>query len=73
MDNLKKILDKLNLYADDIGCMKDGKLGGHNIEAKLNIVDENDESYELIGINMGCLGGCGCPSDIELVIRKVEE
>lgn len=70
--NLKSFVDIINKYADDIGCMKDGNIGSHNIVASLNIEDDNDNYYELIDINIEYLGGCGCPSDITLKIRLEE-
>lgn len=70
--NLKQFIEKINSYAHDIGCMKDGKMGSHDIVSDIMIEDEDGNSYELKDIELNYLGGCGCPSDITLIIKKGE-
>lgn len=67
--NLKEFVEKINLYADDIGCMKDGKMASHHIESNLYIEDKDGNYYDIEDIELGYLGGCGCSSDITLIIK----
>ena len=70
MMNLKEFVEKINLYADDIGCMRDGKMGSHDIVSNINIEDEDGNYFEIKDIELNCLGGCGCPSDITIILKK---
>lgn len=68
--NLKEFVEKINLYADDIGCMRDGKMGSHDIISSLHIEDTDGNYYEIKNIELNYLGGCGCSADITIVIQK---
>jgi hypothetical protein len=71
--DLKEFVDKINEYAND--CMRsDGMIESHTLPACINISCKNVngywEDYEIVEINQEYLGGCGCPSGIEIVIKK---
>ena len=68
--NLKEFVEKINLYAEDIGCMRDGKIGAHNIEARIMVEDTAGNEYSIEDIEVGYLGGCSCPADITIFLSK---
>ena len=70
---LKDFVDKINYYADDIGCMKDGYIGSHKIIAELIVEDTKGNRYNVSDIELNYLGGCGCSSDITLIIEKMDD
>ena len=51
--NLKEFVEKINLYAEDIGCMRDGKIGAHNIEARIMVEDTAGNEYSIEDIEVG--------------------
>nr|QMP83493.1 MAG: hypothetical protein [Caudoviricetes sp.] len=73
---LKEFATTFNSYLEMVGCMnnEEGYIASHKIVGDIRIydVDENsDESYEIVGLEMGLLGGCGCEADIIIKIKKV--
>ena len=75
---LKEFAKVFHDYVEDIGCTdnEQGWIGSHKIVGRIRVynIDPNDDTaYEIVGLDMRGLGGCGCPADIEIRIRKVEE
>lgn len=75
---LKQFAKDFNMYVDDIGVnlSDDGYIGSHKIVGDIGIICENaedNEYFELVGMELEQLGGCGCPSGIKIVIRKINE
>lgn len=73
--NLKQIVDTITLYANEIDCIsnKNGYIGSHNIVGMLNVEDDNGNCYEVIDINLEYMFGCGCPRDVTLIIKKLDD
>ena len=75
---LKEFAETFNQYLDDIGCMDndEGYIGSHKIVGTIRLynVDPNDDTdFEIVGLEMGQLMGCGCPADIIINIKRVED
>lgn len=73
---LKEFAETFNSYLNDIGCMDnpEGWIASHKIVAGIRVydIDENDDTdYEIVGLDMDQLIGCGCLSDIVIKIKKV--
>lgn len=73
---LKEFADGFNKYLDYVGCMdnEEGYMGSHKIISEVRIydIDENDDTaYEIVGLDIGQLMGCGCEADIIIKIKKV--
>ena len=76
--NLKDFATVFQEYLDDIGCMdnEQGWIGSHKIVGTIRVYNDDpndDTAYEIVGLDMDGLGGCGCPADIVIRIKKVEE
>jgi hypothetical protein len=74
--NLKEFTEKFNNYVNEIGCMgnPDGYIASHKIVGGICVEDDSDDSlYEVIGLDINQLGGCGCWSDIIIKIRRKDE
>lgn len=74
---LKQFAEKFADYLNDVGCMDNtaGWMGSHKIVSGIRIEVENetdDTAYEVCGLDLDFLMGCGCSSDIVIKIRKVE-
>lgn len=74
---LKQFAEKFAEYLSDVGCMgnPDGWMGSHKIVSGIRVItdDPNDDTaYEVCGLDLDLLMGCGCSSDIVIKIRKVE-
>lgn len=51
----------------------DGKKGiSEGIKCNVSIVDNEGNYYEVDYIGHSNLMGCGCPADVEIVIKRVE-
>jgi len=75
---LKQFAELFNDYLREVGCMNnpDGYIASHKIVGGIHVynVDKDDDTeYEIVGLDVGQLGGCGCWSDIIIEIRKVKE
>jgi len=75
---LKEFAEAFADYLKEVGCMDnpEGWMGSHKIVSDIRVecVDENDDTgYEVCGLRFEQLMGCGCPSDITIMIRKVDE
>ena len=73
---LKEFSEVFNKYLNDVGCMdsEKGWIGSHKIvgDVRVYITDEDDDTaFEIVGIEMDQLMGCGCPSGILIKIKKV--
>jgi hypothetical protein len=71
----KNIIEK---YSEDIIFEKDANkpdyIQSHKIESSIRvrvINDDSDDEYELVGVDIDRLGGCGCWSGIVLEVKKV--
>lgn len=74
---LKEFADTFNEYLNDIGCMDnpEGWIASHKIVGGIRVYDideDDDTAYEIVGIDMDQLIGCGCTSDIVIKIKKVQ-
>lgn len=73
---LKEFAKTFNEYVDEVGVManKEGFIGSHNIIGYIDVRCENDDDayYEITGLDMEQLAGCGCWSGIRIRIRKVD-
>jgi hypothetical protein len=52
----------------------EGYIAVHKIIGEIyiqNVDPDNDSEYIIIGIDFSSLGGCGCPSDIIIKIKKL--
>jgi hypothetical protein len=75
---LKEFTDLFNKYVSEILVPgeSEGYIQSHKIIGDIYIDCVNDNSdtiYEIVDLDMNLLGGCGCPSDITIKIRKCEE
>ena len=76
--NLKEFATTFNDYVKEIGCMDNaaGYIASHNIVGRIRVVDVDDvgdADYEIVGLDIGQVGGCGCWSDILIFIKRIEE
>lgn len=40
----------------------------------MNVNDPDDDTmYEIVGLDLDYLGGCGCPSGITIRVKKIED
>ena len=72
--SLKEFAEVFNRYLNDVGCINnpEGYIASHKIVGKIGVVIDNElDDFEIVGIDMDQLGGCGCFSDITLKIRKI--
>lgn len=74
---LREFKDKIEDYAKDIIGEKDKTkpdyIHSHKIESSIRIRvvnDETNDDYEIVGIDIDRLGGCGCWSGIVIEVRK---
>lgn len=75
---LKEFSEVFNRYLDYIGCMdnEEGYMGSQKIVSEIRVydIDENDDTdYEIVGLDIRQLIGCGCEADIVIKIKKVEQ
>ena len=75
---LKEFAETFADYLKDVGCMDnpEGWMGSHEIVSRINVlcVDEDEDiGYEVCGLEYDQLMGCGCPADITIKIRKVND
>jgi hypothetical protein len=70
---LKEFATTFNDYVNEIGCLdnQDGYIASHKIIGGIRIDDDSDTEYEIIGLDINQLVGCGCWSDIVIKIRRI--
>jgi len=69
---VKEFADRIAEYAVEIGCDGNGRIASHKIPSAVHVrCADSDEEYELVGIDIEQLMGCGCWAGIVLEIRKV--
>lgn len=71
----KDFHDQVAMITKEIGCDGKGSIGSHKLPSTVSVSvdDPNDDSdYELVGLDVDRLPGCGCWSGIVLKIRRVE-
>lgn len=75
--NLREFKNYFDYCCDDIlGSDKnDPYIMSHKIvgDIRIDCVNDEDAVYEIIGLDIGQLMGCGCWADIIIQIRKREE
>lgn len=74
--NLKEFLDMVKFYADECGVTfnDEGNIHSHDIKGSINFYNEEDDQYyEIAGIDVDQLMGCGCWSGLEIYLRKEKE
>ena len=66
-----KIFDS---YVKDIMNVNDpdGFIYSHRIKGSIS-VRTDDTMYEIVGLDLDYLGGCGCPSGITIRVKKIED
>ena len=72
---LKEFATTFNDYLKEIGCMdnEDGFIAAHKITGRIRVeIDEDMSDYEIVELDVGTLGGCGCWSDIVIRVKKGE-
>lgn len=70
--SLKEFNDVYPTYLND--CMHtDGNVQSHTFPANLTVYDKDNNSYTIVAINQDFMGGCGCPSGIEIMIVKDDD
>lgn len=74
--NLREFKTLFDDYCNEIltSNTADPKINSHNIigEVRIDCVNTEDE-YEIVGLDIGQLIGCGCWSDIIIQIKKVNQ
>ena len=73
---LKQFVDTFQSYLADIGIKgPEGYIAAHKIEGHIHVYsndpDDNDD-YEITGLDFDQLWGCGCASGITIKIRRVK-
>lgn len=68
---LKGFNDRYKEYVEEV-MDKNGNVNSHTFPARIYVEDEQ-YNYEIVDIEMNYLGGCGCPSDITIKIKKVDD
>ncbi len=66
---LQEFVKVFNEYKDEI-MDKNGNVQSHTMPASITVYDAAGDSYIIKALNMDYLGGCGCPSGIEIFIEK---
>jgi|GEM_PF-4876628 len=75
LQEFKKTLDA---YVDDTMNINDpdGFIYSHKIKGEVDVYldDEDDDiAYEIVGLDLDQLGGCGCPVRIVIRIRRCKD
>jgi hypothetical protein len=70
-----KIFDS---YVKDIMNVNDpdGFIYSHRIKGSISVCtdDQDDDTmYEIVGLDLDYLGGCGCTSGITIRVKKIED
>lgn len=72
--NLKEFTKVFREYVDDIGIDNNphGFIASHNIIGRIRVEDADDDEtyYNIVGLDMDQLGGCGCTAGIIIRIKK---
>jgi hypothetical protein len=76
--NLKRFIELLNKYEEDIGSTKneDGNIYSHNIEGTITIMEEGEEEdtfYNIKDIEVDHLLGCRCSAGITIIVEKEKD
>ena len=72
---LRKFTDHLTAHAHEVGVMDndDGYVGSHKVIGSIRIcpIDPDDDAdYEIVGLELDQLMGCGCFSGVVIKIKK---
>jgi hypothetical protein len=74
---LKEFATAFNQYVDETGVLcgdnPEGWIGSHKITGHIQVIDVSDDDveYDIVGLDLNQLIGCGCPSDIVIKIKKL--
>lgn len=76
--SLKEFAEIFLNYLQDIGCMNNdqGYVYSHDIDADITVhcIDpDDDQEYEVVGIETDSLMGCGCASGIRIKIKRIRD
>lgn len=68
---IKEFQEEFQKIAEE--CSVDGiNINSHKIKTSVQVVCENsDDEFEIVGMGVGMLFGCGCWSDPKIIIRKI--
>jgi hypothetical protein len=67
---LKEFSDKFNEYVNDL-MTTDGNVASHTFPAAIYFeVEGSDHQYSIKELELGYMGGCGCPQSITIVIKQ---
>ena len=73
---LKEFVTIFDDYVKEIDCMnnEDGYISAHKIVGRIRIEDDSDDEseYEIVGLDIGQLMGCGCWADIVIRVKRGE-
>ena len=71
---LKEFYDDLTLLKNEV-MDSEGKVQSHNIIARISVYEDdfNCTSYDIVNLELDHLFGCGCPSGISIIIKKIED
>lgn len=73
---LKDFDDTYMGYMEDIGGVRTtptGYIAAHDIVGSITVWDDDDVAYDITGLEVDQLIGCGCPSGIIIKIKRVVE
>jgi hypothetical protein len=67
---LKEFVKHFNEYVEDI-MDTNGNVNSHTFPARIYVeVEGSDFEYSIKELEVGYMGGCGCPQSITLIIKK---
>lgn len=67
---LKQFVKHFNEYVEDIMDI-DGNVNSHKFPANIYVeVEGSDFEYSIKELEVGYMGGCGCPQSITIIIKK---
>jgi hypothetical protein len=66
---VKEFAERVADYAKEIGCDGVGSIAAHKIKSSVRVAcKDSDAEFELVGIDVDMLPGCGCFDGIVLEI-----
>ncbi len=74
--SLKEFKEIFDTYVREIGLNEEGNIASHKIVGTIRvrcINPENSKMYNLVGVDVDQLPGCGCWSGITLEIEEVDD
>lgn len=76
--DLAEFASTFDLYVKDIMDIKDkdGYIYSHKLKGSIDVFiddDDCDDKYQILGLDLEQLMGCGCSSGITIRIKKVQQ